>query len=135
MNVEKRVKGLCWPVRPTESSEQSGESGSSLFLADCFLFGLLGCGSGCGGSGGSSGGGGSGCGRGESCASDSLFDVDSLERSNQCFDLGCVSIDSGGGQDGLESVLGDVLASRVEHHCTVDILHLFQLLIFSRIMH
>lgn len=126
---------MCCQLKTNRSSEQGRETGGGLFLTDCFLFRLGGCGGrgvcccggGCGGCGG--------CRRGDSCACDGLLNVNSLERSDQCFDLGCVSLDSSGSQDGLDGVLGDVLAGRVENHSAVDILHLIQLLLFSRIMH
>ncbi len=120
---------MCCQLKTNRSSEQSGETGSGLFLTDSFLFGLVGsCGRGVCGSGGGCGGcGGSRRGR-DSGACDGLLDVNSLERSDQCFDLSCVSLDSGGGEDSVDSVLGDVFAGRVEHHSAVDILHLIQLL-------
>ena len=112
----------------TRSSEQGGKTSGGLFLADGLFLGLLLLGR--GGLGGGSGSGGGGGRRGDDgCALDSLSDVDSLERGDKGLDLGGVGLDSGGGQDGFDSILGDVLASRVEHHSAVDILHLNQLLI------
>lgn len=117
------------PADRTRSSEQCGKTGGGVFLADGLLLGLLVL----GGSrigGGCSGSGGGGDGRGgDGCARDGLSDVDSLEGGDKGLDLGGVRLDSGGLQDGRNALLGDVLASRVEHHSAVDILHLNQLLI------
>ena len=48
---------MCCQLKTNRSSEQSGETGSGLFLTDSFLFGLVGgCGRGVCGSGGGCGG-------------------------------------------------------------------------------
>ena len=67
---------MCCQLKTNRSSEQSGETGSGLFLTDSFLFGLVGsCGRGVCGSGGGCGGcGGSRRGR-DSGACDGLLDA------------------------------------------------------------
>src|SRR5574344_1243389 len=64
--------------------------------------------------------------------SDGLLYVDSLEGCDQCLDFCCVNANAGCSEDGCYRALCNLFASRVKHHCTVYILHIFHLLYPNR---